>query len=216
MERLRKISLDTNGKTLEIHRFDTSDNTIWNTNLFVYAKRNRVKPRICIIGHKRHGKDELALHLTNICNLKQSGSSEVAMQVFLLDKMREKFGVQTVEEAMDYKNKNDEARIFMFDEICNYNLHDPSRLTKEILKVSDIYVGMRSNREMEACLSEGLFDLVIWVDASMRMPEESTSSFNISRKYADVIIDNNGSKMDLYKKAKRIGEFINTLSNERS
>jgi len=42
---------------------------------------------------------------------------------------------------------------------------------------------MRSRLEIEDCLNKGVFDLVIWVDASERLPLEDASSF-------DIIIEN--------------------------
>ena len=35
--------------------------------------------------------------------------------------------------------------------------------------------------------------LIVWVDASERLPLESSNSCNIDKSCADIIIDNNGS-----------------------
>ena len=199
---------------LEINSSWTTNNTLGNAVLHVSVKQPTMNPRICIIGHKRHGKDDAAKHLSNAAGLRYLGSSEASMELFLLPLMKEEYGVNTIEEAMDLKNDDSrsDVRAFMYDRICEYNLHDPAKLAKGIMSLADIYVGMRSNREMQECLKLGLFDLVIWIDASNRMPEESSESFNISRDYADIIVDNNGPKIELYHKMTRLGKMIKRLA----
>jgi len=92
--------------------------------------------------------------------------------------------------------------------ICNYNKDDKAKLAKEILKYNNTYVGMRDWAEIQECLKQELFDLVIWVDASKRLPQESAESFNITTKDADVIIENNGTLEELKEKVKRIGKLL--------
>lgn len=52
------------------------------------------------------------------------------------------------------------------------------------------------------------FDLVIWVDASERLPEEDVSSFNIDKSCADIIIENNGSFEAFKAKVSRLGKTL--------
>jgi hypothetical protein len=42
---------------------------------------------------------------------------------------------------------------------------------------------------LEECVKQGIFDLIIWVDASEKV--ESAESFNIDKSCADIVIDNN-------------------------
>ena len=42
-------------------------------------------------------------------------------------------------------------------------------------------------------MNQGLFDLIVWVDASDRLPLEPATSFNIDKSCADIIINNNGT-----------------------
>ena len=58
---------------------------------------------------------------------------------------------------------------------------------------------MRNLEELEACVRKGLFDIVIWVDAYDRLgTKEDSSSNTITRDYADISIDNNGTMSDLH------------------
>ena len=54
----------------------------------------------------------------------------------------------------------------------------------------------------------GFANLVIWVDASGRLPEEPSTSFNITKSDADIIIENNGSFEEFKEKAKKIGSVL--------
>jgi hypothetical protein len=69
-------------------------------------------------------------------------------------------------------------------------------------------VGMRDSEEIKECIIQNLFDLIIWVDASKRLPLESKESFNIDINDADIIIDNNGSFKDFEKKVIRLGKIL--------
>jgi len=50
--------------------------------------------------------------------------------------------------------------------------------------------------------------LIIWVDASERLPKEGSDSFNIDISCADVIINNNGTLKELTDKVQRIGDSL--------
>jgi hypothetical protein len=57
-------------------------------------------------------------------------------------------------------------------------------------------------------MNQGLFDLIIWVDASGRLPLEPSESFNIDISCADIIIENNGTLDEFKGKVKRIGRIL--------
>lgn len=161
--------------------------------------------KILIIGHARHGKDTFAELLNEYYGMTFRSSSVAASEIFLYDKLKDKYGYKTPEECFnDRVNHRDE----WYNEICLYNLNDKSRLAKDILNIADCYVGMRDNLEFQSCKEQSIFDLIIWVDASERLPLEPLTSFNIDKKDSDVIIDNNGNLDQLKKKAKRLGEIL--------
>ena len=67
---------------------------------------------------------------------------------------------------------------------------------------------MRDKEEIEECNRQKLFDLIIWIDASERLPEEDSNSFNIDKSYADIIIDNNGTYDEFKKRVIRFGKVF--------
>ena len=93
--------------------------------------------------------------------------------------------------------------------ICDYNKDDRAKLAKEILRTSDCYVGMRDKEEINECMRQGLFDLIIWVDATGRLPEEPASSFDIDKSCADIIIENNETFEVFKEKVLRLGSILN-------
>ena len=83
------------------------------------------------------------------------------------------------------------------DLICAYNQEDPARLGREIFMHYDIYNGIRSRREFTALQDADLIDVVLWVDASKRLPDSSDVTMELTTEDADHIIDNNGSLAEL-------------------
>ena len=65
---------------------------------------------------------------------------------------------------------------------------------------------MRAKREFLA--SKDLFDLIVFVDASGRLPLEGKESCTISKDDADIIIANNGNLDELRDKAYHMGRMI--------
>lgn len=161
--------------------------------------------KLLLVGHMRHGKDTVAELLKEYYGLNFISSSQACADIFIYDELKDKYGYKTPEECfLDRVNHRDE----WYQMICNYNKDDKAKLAKEILKYNHTYVGMRDWAEIQECLKQELFDLVIWVDASKRLPQESAESFNITTKDADVIIENNGSLEELKEKVKRIGKLL--------
>ena len=104
---------------------------------------------LLIIGYARHGKTTAAKILKRERGFKFIDSSRAAAQIFLYNKLKEKYGYGNFEEC--YEDRINHRREW-FDEICEFNKEDPARLAKEIMKDADIYCGMRSNREIQKCI----------------------------------------------------------------
>ena len=84
-----------------------------------------------------------------------------------------------------------------------YNHLDEARLAKEILKKYDMYVGMRSNSELQECINQHIFDIIVGVYDPSK-PEENIESFDINMwNSCDYIIMNN-STLDILKKRANI------------
>lgn len=154
--------------------------------------------KLLIIGHAQHGKDTVASILAE-CGFKFTSSSEAACRIFLYEALKNKYGYKSIEECFEDRVNR---RALWYQLICEYNKENPSRLAKGILEHSNIYVGMRDRREIDACIQEGLFDLIIWVERDL--PLEDSSSFNIDKSMADIIIENKGTLEDLDRKVKRL------------
>lgn len=162
-------------------------------------------PKLLIISHKRWGKDTLAEILNENFGLKFKSSSQSAADIFIYDELKDKYGYKTPEECFEDRMNH---RPEWYRMICDYNKDDKAKLAKGILEHSDCYVGMRDREEIDECVKQGLFDLIIWVDASQRLPEEDKDSFNIDKTYADIIIDNNGTLDDFKKRVIRLGKTL--------
>jgi len=166
---------------------------------------NNKLPKLLIIGHARHGKDSMAEILQDEFGLKFKSSSEASSEIFIYDVLKEKYGYKTPFECFEDRVNH---RAEWHQLICDYNIHDKARLAKGILEHADCYVGMRDSREIKECIKQNLFDLIIWVDASDRLPLEDISSFNITKSDADVIIENNGTFEEFKEKVIRLGDAL--------
>lgn len=163
--------------------------------------KKRVKILIC--GEARHGKDTVAELLNSMIGLEYKSSSDFVGRILYKNILKEKYGYKTFEECFeDRVTKRDE----WYNLICEYNEQDRARTAKEILKVADIYVGMRDNQEFEA--SKNLFDIKIWVDASERLPKEKSSSNKLNKTSFDIIIENNESYEKLVERVGNISKLI--------
>lgn len=164
-----------------------------------------MQKKFLIIGHARHGKDTFAELLNEMFGFKFKSSSQAAADIFLFDALKDKYGYETPEQCFEDRVNH---RAEWYNMICDYNKEDKAKLAKGILTLTDCYVGMRDRGEIEECLRQGLFDLVIWVDASERLPLESADSFNIDKTCADIIIPNNGTFEQFKEKVARIGKIL--------
>lgn len=162
-------------------------------------------PTLLIVGSARHGKDTLAEILRDEFGLTFVSSSQAAADIFLYEKLKLLYGYKTSEECFEDRVNH---RQEWYEAICEYNKDDRARLAKGILELADCYVGMRDREEIQECMKQGLFDLIIWVDASERLPMESENSFNIDKNCADIIIENNTDFQSFREKILRLGKIF--------
>jgi len=161
--------------------------------------------KLLILGHCRHGKDSMAEILRDEFGMTFESSSQSASDIFLYDLLKEKYGYETSEECFEDRHNH---RQEWYESICEYNKDDKARLAKGIMERTNCYVGMRDRDEIKECIKQELFDLIVWVDASDRLPEEPATSFNIDKGCADIIIENNGTYEEFYEKVLRFGNTI--------
>jgi hypothetical protein len=164
-----------------------------------------MKKKICIIGHARHGKDTLAEIINRRYGYKSESSSQAASRLFLYDALKGKYGYITPEECFEDRVNH---RAEWFDMICEYNRNYPGQLASDIMKTNDIYTGMRSNKELRACLNDGIFDLVIGIYDPYK-PLEMADSFDINLfTMSHIIIPNAGSLSELEHRVVLLKELI--------
>lgn len=155
--------------------------------------------KLLILGYAEHGKDYAAILFKKYSGMLFQSSSEFANEICIFPRLQKKYGYKTKEECFkDRRNHRNE----WFDLITEYNFKDRSRLTRKILEVNDMYVGMRNIEEFEA--TKDLFHLVVWIDASKRVKAEGRDSCTINMEVADIVITNNSNKEDFERKIKKL------------
>lgn len=170
-------------------------------------QNKEIKRKMLILGPGRHGKDSFTEILTSkLKNYKFSSSSEFVNNLIIFDILKDKYNYKTKEECfLDRHNHREE----WYNIICDYNKEDKSKLTREIFKENDIYVGIRDLLEFKA--SYHLFEIIFWIDSSERLfgkniPFDNTLKIEMSE--SDIVIDNNGTLEDLEKKINDLIIFL--------
>lgn len=159
-------------------------------------------PKLLVIGHAGHGKDEFCKILTQKTGISFESSSMYCLKKFLYNILKQKYGYTSLEEAFeDRTNHRAEWR----KEIKRYNTPDLTRVGRGIFRTYDVYCGLRDLDEYSALMRLDIVDSVIWIDSSKRLPLESSESMQLSPKEANIIIDNN---YDLDMLKRRVSLFI--------
>lgn len=167
-----------------------------------YMQRNK---KMLIVGHARHGKDTVAAMIQELTGAKFKSSSIAAAEIFLYDKLKDKYGYKTF---VDCFNDRVNHRAEWHEEIKNFNKHDKARLAKIIMEDNDIYVGMRDKDEINKCIEDKIFDVIIGV-FNPRLELEPSSSFNFEfKEVCDYIIQNRGTLEELKESVKDLLERI--------
>lgn len=158
-----------------------------------------LKKKILILGDCSHGKDTLAEMICEHSDLTFASSSQTALDIFLQDVLKEKYGLSYNSKEEAYEDRVNH-RDKWYDEICLYNQDDKLRLVKDILKIADIYVGLRNGLEVEQAITEESFDYIIGIYDYRKSRESSNSNTADVLKYSDFVILNNGTLKDLQQK----------------
>lgn len=161
-----------------------------------------MRPKLVIIGHARHGKDTVAEMLRDYHGFSCASSSlfaaEHIVRPYLAD---QNITYPSVKACYEGRHNH---RAMWHDAISEYTRHDPTRLARAIFEKHDAYIGMRNNREFNACRNEEVFDLAIWVDRGNVLDFEDFASMKLAPWMADYILDNNGTIDDLRRNLDRL------------
>lgn len=170
--------------------------------------------KIMIVGHGRHGKDTAAELIAKAWGYKLTSSSLAAARAIwpaLENKPLVGMGSGMFRPYLDVEeafNDRHNYRSLWFDLISAINEPDKTKLARTIYQTNDIYVGMRCWRELMCCKNAGVYNVCIWVDASVRVEEEASSSMTVKPWMADYILDNNGNLQDL---SRNLNQLLDTI-----
>ena len=154
-------------------------------------------PVIAFCGHGRSGKDLAAKWLSSTYGVRYVGSVSYAVSPLIAVSL----GVSR-EEA--FENPHDD-RMYWF-EWCNaLRRDDPSLLVKLTLAENDMVAGIRGDVELHACKSQGVVDLVIWVD-NPRVEIDPTVEF--SADDCDLVIRNTGGRLAYFSRLKLLCDYL--------
>jgi len=160
---------------------------------------------IAIIGHGGHGKDTVCEYLESQYGVQFVSSSMVADNAFIFDALKDKYNYKTPYECYMDRSKH---RKEWADLIKEYIKDDLTLFGRLLFSRSPIYCGLRNIIELKALKDANIIKKVIWVDAIKRLPPESNDSISITMGDADIIVDNNRSKENLYKNTDLLIPFI--------
>jgi len=112
--------------------------------------------KILFCGYGRAGKDEAAIFLGRITQLRYAGSFSWAG----LPHMAKVLGVHPC-QAWEQRHQQ---RQFWKDELDKLRLADQCHLARLVIQSGDIAAGLRDIAEINAVKAEKLFDRIVWVD----------------------------------------------------
>lgn len=162
------------------------------------------KPKLLILGYGRHGKDTVSEMLTEFYGLRSKSSSMFAAAKAVYPLMTDFYP----DWESCYEDRHNHRELWYLA-IKAYNLRPGPSLAEQLLEEHDIYTGMRARNELEA--TRDLFDLVVWVDASDRLPPEPSSSNDLHASDADYILDNNGPEEALPEEVRKLADHLGLL-----
>jgi hypothetical protein len=153
-------------------------------------------PKVLIIGHGRHGKDTVAEVMRDYHGYKFTSSSLFCAEFVRFYMAERGLKYATLDDC--YADRHNHRDVW-FKAVTEYNREDPTRVATEMQASGySLYVGMRSRREFEACMTAGTFDHVIWVDRSEHLPPEPPESMELQPSDAHFVIRNNYTLRDLW------------------
>ena len=153
--------------------------------------------KFLILGFAQSGKDTFADYIVKEYSLKFKSASMLIAEKIIMPRFPGRYS--SIDECYADRVNHRSVWAKLLEEYID---GDKTRFIREVFNESEIYCGLRSSTELIAAKKENLFDLSIWIDRNMCF--EDKSSCDLTKHYADIIIENNGSLEDLYDKADRL------------
>lgn len=151
--------------------------------------------KLVVTGNGQHGKDTACEYLRDYYGLSFMSSSEYIGKKIIYPMLKKEDAELTWEQCFKGRHNN---RSLWYNLITEYNTPDKTKIGREIFSQYDIYCGLRNIDELNAQKQSGLFDHSIWIDASLRLPQESSSSLTIRESDCDYKIENNATIEELH------------------
>lgn len=160
-------------------------------------------PKLFIVGHGRHGKDTAAEILRDNYGFTFESSSQFACERVVIPYLRAHYGLEWSSPVYAFEQRG-QYREQWAEAIRNFN--EPlDRLSREIFRCFDIYVGIRDRDEFLASRKHS--DLSIWIDARERV-DFVDPTCTIEASDCDITIDNNGTPDELEQRLVRLFNVI--------
>lgn len=156
--------------------------------------------KLAICGPGRAGKDTASKWLACHTTLRYTESTSEAAAQLCYSKLADRYGYTSVSEAFEDRHNH---RVEWADIIWSYNKPDGITLYCEMLQDGDILNGIRRAAELQALVDRHLIDLVMWIDRDV----PTDPSLETTSSVADIIIPNNDSIADLYRRLTHFARF---------
>jgi len=152
---------------------------------------------LALCGYGRAGKDYSAKYLCSLTAMQYGGSTSSVVAPLIANALN-----QPVDQTFAERHDN---RMFWF-EFCNaLRLHDPSMLARMNLGSGDMVVGIRSEVELHACVSQGVVDYTVWVD-NPRAELDPTVEYG--QEDCHLTVSNCGSRLQLFEKLDKLLDLM--------
>lgn len=161
--------------------------------------------KLFVCGYAQHGKDTAAEFIRENYGLTFESSSHFCMRLFLREQLRNVYGMEYPNEEACFADRVYHRPTWAVL-IAKYNAYDPARLSREIFAEHDIYVGIRSKRELDE--ARHLADLVIWIDRPGQQTEPKSSN-TLDPSVADVIVSAR-TVAELHAKLRKLFDLMRT------
>jgi hypothetical protein len=151
------------------------------------------------VGMGRAGKDEACIHLARVTSLRNAGTTSKYLTRYVAAKL----GIPE-EEAYARRHESDEMRMLWYHTGNEVRSQGPTTLIREALLHGEITGGVRDLAEVVAARTEGVIDIIVWVDNN-RVKKDPTMMF--TEREADLIIPNHWGREEFHERIERFARF---------
>ena len=164
--------------------------------------------KILILGHANHGKDTVAKYLAQEFNLVNSSATDYLATHFVFPV----WGYKHYANVHSMLEDKDNHRLKWASIVNQINRKDKLFLCKQVMFTSDIYSGMRNQKEYIQAVKENIFDYILFVSAGDRLPTENSMNIVYDSRYMH-IVDNSLGLPNLRNNLKPIIKLMKENNN---